>query len=246
MPNVFDSNNLIVFEEVGKTYVHEPMPAIHHISFSIATGGFYCFIGPSGCGKSTILKLIASLEKPSEGILHTPPISDIAMVFQSGALFPWLSAQENVVIALRARFPSLGAIAARREALAFLKLVNLEELANKYPADLSGGQRQRVGLARALSVKPKVLLLDEPFSALDPKTTAELHDDLLRLWKQTGTTIVMVSHLIEEAVALAETIFLIKGGTVAKSYQVDIPYPRRVQELAFIHEVHHISVDFFK
>lgn len=246
MPNAFDSNNLIVFEEVGKTYMHEPAPAIHHVSFSIAAGGFYCFIGPSGCGKSTILKLIASLEKPSEGIVRTPPISDIAMVFQLGALFPWLSAQENVSIALRARFPSLSAVAARRESLTFLKLVNLEESANKYPADLSGGQRQRVGLARALSVKPKVLLLDEPFSALDPKTTAELHDDLLRLWKQTSTTIVMVSHLIEEAVSLAETIFLIKAGMITERYRVDIPYPRREQESAFIHDVHRIRVDFFK
>ncbi len=245
MPNVIDSNNAIVFKGVGKTYLKESVFALHDVSFSVARGSFTCLIGPSGCGKSTILKLIAGLEKPSVGSVQTPPTKNIAMVFQSGALFPWLTALENVAIVLQARDSTMTKAKARQKAEEFLQLVNLAALGEKYPADLSGGQRQRVGIARALAVQPEVLLLDEPFSALDPKTTAELHDDLLRLWKQTGTTIVAVSHLIEEAVVLADSILLIKEGTIAEHYAVTIEYPRRDRETAFIQEVHRIRKDFF-
>lgn len=245
MPNVSDLNNVIAFNKVSKTYPKEVVPAVHDVSFTVTQGTFTCLIGPSGCGKSTILKIIAGLEKPSTGSIHVPPPENIAMVFQSGALFPWLTALDNVAIVLRARDSHLTKTKARQKAQDFLELVNLTALADKYPADLSGGQRQRVGIARALAVKPAILLLDEPFSALDPKTTAELHDDLLRLWKQTGTTIVAVSHLIEEAVVLAESIILVKAGSVAERYTVNIPYPRREQESAFIQEVHRIRRDFF-
>jgi NitT/TauT family transport system ATP-binding protein len=243
MPNASDLNNLIEFAGVGKTYLNEPAQAIHDVTFSVSKGSFTCFIGPSGCGKSTVLKLIAGLEKPSTGKITVPQSDDIGMVFQSGALFPWLSARDNISLILGARGASK--TKARQQADEFLKLVNLESFAEKYPADLSGGQRQRVGIARALAVQPQVLLLDEPFSALDPKTTAELHEDLLRLWKHTGTTVVMVSHLIEEAVSLAQHIILMKTGTIAERYSINIPYPRREQETDFIHQVHAIRRAFF-
>ncbi len=245
MLNASDSNNLIVFNGIGKTYPHEHTSALHDISFSVEKGTLTCFIGPSGSGKSTVLKLIAGLEKPTIGSIQAPPPKNISMVFQSGALFPWLTAVDNVALVLQVRDARLSKTIARKKAQEFLALVRLQEYAEKYPADLSGGQRQRVGIARALAVTPDVLLLDEPFSALDPKTTAELHDDLLRLWKQTGTTILAVSHLIEEAVALASSIILIKEGTIAQRYTLHIPYPRREQETAFIQEVHHIRRDFF-
>ncbi len=245
MLNATDLNNSISFSGVGKTYSKESAPALRDINFSVAKGQFICLIGPSGGGKSTVLKLIAGLEKPTSGSLQTPPRANIGMVFQSGALFPWLSAVDNVVLVLQVHNPRLAKIHARREALEFLDMVNLGAFADKMPAELSGGQRQRVGIARALAVRPHVLLLDEPFSALDPKTTYELHRDLLRLWKATGITVVMVSHLIEEAVSLAETVLLIKNGTVAERYVVEIPYPRRDQEAAYIHEVQNIRKAFF-
>jgi len=122
----------------------------------------------------------------------------------------------------------------------------MHEFENKYPGDLSGGQRQRVGIARALAIDPHVLLLDEPFSALDAKTTAELHDDIISVWHSTKKTIVLVSHLIEEAVSLASRVILMKDGTIANEFKIDLPYPRREQGAEFMSRVQHIRKEFFK
>ncbi len=233
--------NSIEFKGVGKIYPQEVRPALRNVSFSVAEGEFLCIVGPSGCGKTTVLKLIAGLEAPTTGEIIKP--ERVAMSFQLGALFPWLTVFENVALGLRERNIREEAIAhaVERE----LRAVGMLALHDKYPAELSGGQRQRVGIARALAVDPAVLLLDEPFSALDPKTTAELHEDVLKIWRETKKTIVMVSHLIEEAVSLADRVLLMRNGTIDSEYRVTLPYPRRESE-GFHRDVMKIRKEFFK
>ncbi|HUO50013.1 MAG TPA: ABC transporter ATP-binding protein [Candidatus Paceibacterota bacterium] len=233
--------NVVEFQNVAKTYPDEKHPAVRDVTLSIAQGEFVCLIGPSGGGKTTLLKMIAGLEEPTSGSLVKP--ATVAMAFQSSALFPWLTVYENAALGLRQKKIPESEIArvVERE----LRAMNMHSFAQKYPGDLSGGQRQRVGIARALAVDPDVLLLDEPFSALDPKTTAELHDDLIAIWRQTKKTIVMVSHLIEEAVSLADRVVLVRGGTIDTVFPVDLPYPRRESE-NFHHDVMRIRREFFK
>jgi NitT/TauT family transport system ATP-binding protein len=242
MPNdIALNNNSIEFDSVSKIYPDGTRPAVHDIRFSVNDGEFVCLIGASGCGKSTILKMIAGIESPTSGILKKP--QEVAMTFQSGALFPWLSVFDNVAMGLRAMNVLESAV--HTEVKKYIELTKLTGFEKIYPAQLSGGQRQRVGIARALAVNPKVLLLDEPFSALDAKTTAELHDDLIDIWRTTQKTIVMVSHLIEEAVSLADRVILMKEGTIAKIYPISFSYPRREQAMDFTHKVLEIRKDFF-
>ena len=165
------------------------------------------------------------------------------MAFQSGALFPWLTVFENAALGLRQMGASESEVS--RVVEKNLRAMNMHAFESKYPADLSGGQRQRVGIARALAVDPEVLLLDEPFSALDPKTTAELHDDIIAIWRETKKTVVMVSHLIEEAVSLADRVILMRDGTVDSVFPVDLPYPRRESE-NFHRDVMRIRREFFR
>lgn len=235
--------DIIKCRDVSKRYADEGgRLAVRDLSLSVGEGEFVCLIGPSGCGKSTILKLIAGLEEASGGAVIRP--DTVAMAFQAGALLPWLTAFENAALGLRARgLPERDIV---RIVHAQLEAVGIPHLRGAYPAELSGGERQRVGIARALAVDPAVLLLDEPFSALDPKTTAELHEDLLRIWRQTKKTIVMVSHLIEEAVGLAERVILMHEGAIAAEYRIDLPHPRHEQGEAFMREVVKIRREFFR
>lgn len=241
---------VISLQGVDKTYlstdpkINHPPAALKDISLSIRREEFLAIIGPSGCGKSTLLKIIAGLEKESTGIVVAPP--NISMVFQNGALLPWLTAEGNVALGLRAkkiRRPSEKEI--EKTVKEFLTMVGLTDFAKKYPRELSGGQKQRVGLARALAVKPAVLLLDEPFSALDPKTTEELHSDVLKIWKEQKLTIILVSHLIEEAVSLADRVTLMKTGKIEEIFPVPLPYPRRENGLPFHELVQKIRIKFF-
>lgn len=233
---------MIRFEGVSKIFEPEKEVALRDVSFSVATGEFICVIGPSGGGKSTVLKLIAGLEQPSSGRITKP--EGVSMVFQAGALLPWLTVFENVTLGLTAKKYSKRK--AESESLKYIQMMGLAGMESKYPRDLSGGQRQRVGIARALAVDPAVLLLDEPFSALDPKTTEELHADLIAIWKETKKTVVMVSHLIEEAVSLADRILLVKNYTVEKTFSIALSRPRRENEATFAHEVREIRKEFFR
>lgn len=234
-------SKLIELKEVQKTYPGVTRPSLTGIDLLGLDGEFIVLVGPSGCGKSTLIKLIAGLEQPSAGELQRP--DNVSMVFQSGALFPWLTVAQNVEAVLQVR--GLSAAQIKRRVRLNLEMVELAEFAAKYPRELSGGQRQRVGLARALAVEPEVLVLDEPFAALDIKTTDTLHGDLLRIWQETHQTIVMVSHSIEEAVTLADRVILMNAGRIVRTYHLaDLPRPRRDQAENFIHQVQAIRRDF--
>lgn len=242
MRNGTNSNEIVAFEGVSKTFPPRGEVALRDVSFSVARMEFVCIVGPSGCGKSTVLKIIAGLEKESTGVVRKP--ENVSMVFQSGALLPWLNVYENVAFGLYAEDVSEEKM--RAESLKYIEMMGLGEFMGKYPRELSGGQRQRVGIARALVVGPDVLLLDEPFSALDPKITYELHNDLVKMWQETKKTVIMVSHLIEEAISLAERIILMKNFTIEKTFPIDLPRPRHEQAEAFAKEVLEIRKEFFK
>lgn len=224
-----------------KDYSGQTEPALKNVNLSVQPGRFVIIVGPSGCGKSTLINIICNLEEASSGDVDRP--ESVAMVFQSGALLPWFSAWQNVALVLEAKGLHQGAI--DRATNDHLNLVGLGEFKHKYPRELSGGQRQRVGLARALAVDPELLVLDEPFSALDIQTTEYLHQDLLKIWQATGKTILMVSHSIEEAVTLADEVVLMKRGGVEKVFDLSaIPRPRREQATDFIREVQKIRQAF--
>jgi NitT/TauT family transport system ATP-binding protein len=213
---------IIDFKNVSRFYKAAKVTAISDVSFDVSEGEFFCLVGPSGCGKSTILRLIGGIETQSSGTIEKP--NEVSMVFQSGALLPWMSVEENVSFVNKPK--KISKMKIEEQTTKYLKMVDLEAFRFRYPRELSGGQRQRVGIARALAVEPKVLLLDEPFSALDPVTTDELHECLLKVWQETGKTIVMVSHSIEEAVLLSDRIAVMKQEGIKEIIEVNLKRPR--------------------
>lgn len=222
MQKGFDLTDPIILKNVTKIYKGSRTPAVSDVNFEVTSGQFFCLVGPSGCGKSTILKLIAGIEKPTEGTVSIH--GKVGMVFQSAGLFPWLTVRQNVEFGVRMEHVGNHLLLHNTEK--YIRMVNLEEYQDRYPRELSGGQRQRVGLARALAIEPEILLLDEPFSALDTITTEELHKYLLTIWKQTHKTIVMVSHLLEEAYLLSDKIGVVKSGHLMKIFPVEDKRPR--------------------
>ncbi len=223
----------IVFRRVYKTYETPPVYVVRDLSFSVQPGEFFCLVGSSGCGKSTVIKMIAGIEKPTKGTVVRPP--HVGMVFQSYALLPWLTVEENVAFA--PRMQRLDAKRVTQRARHYIQMVHLEAFAKKYPRELSGGQRQRVGIARALAVNSEVLLMDEPFSALDPVNTDELHAEILEIWAATKKTIVLVSHHFEEAVLLADRIGVMMHGKLEQIISVALPRPRLEDSPQFALEV---------
>lgn len=222
--------NVISFDSVSKRYPQGVTNALKNITLEILREEFFCLVGPSGCGKSTLLKLIAGIENPSSGEIDKP--TQVSMVFQSGALLPWLTVEENVGFGLKMK--GISSRVTAEVSAKYLDLVHLSDFAKKYPRELSGGQRQRVGIARALAMEPEVLLLDEPFSALDPFTTEELHRDLLNIWKTTKATVVMVSHLLEEALILADRVGVMGQGEIKDIIEVNLPRPRNAHSEEFL------------
>ena len=220
----------ISFKQVGKVYNLAKTSALAGVNFDVTEGEFFCLVGPSGCGKSTILKLIGKIETATTGEIVAP--QEVSMVFQSGALLPWMTVEEN--ISFVAKIKGFSNLKAQELTTKYLQMVELESFRFRYPRELSGGQRQRVGIARALAVEPKVLLLDEPFSALDPVTTDELHNYLLKIWQETGKTIVMVSHALEEAVLLSDRIAVMEQGKIKEIVSVDLKRPRNDESKEFL------------
>jgi nitrate/nitrite transport system ATP-binding protein len=217
-------------------------PALRDIQLNIAQGEFVALIGHSGCGKSTLLNLIAGLTTPTNGVLLCAnreiagPGPDRAVVFQNHSLLPWLTCFDNVYLGIERVFGKRESKAELRTRTdAALALVGLTHAAQKRPGEISGGMKQRVGIARALAMEPKVLLMDEPFGALDALTRAKLQDELLEIVSKTQATVVMVTHDVDEAVLLSDKIVMMTNGpaaTIGEILAVDLPRPRSRIELA--------------
>lgn len=205
---------LISFQDVGLSLGGAEI--YRGLDFTVAPGEFVCLLGPSGCGKSTALRLIGSLLSGHSGTVQVdgklPEAArqDIAYVFQSPRLLPWKDALDNAAFGLEMRAPSMGVAERRERAAAQLKRVGLGEDMHKSPAMLSGGERQRVAIARALALEPRIILMDEPFSALDPNTRRRLRQQIIDLWDGSGRTIVFVTHDIDEALELADRIVVLE------------------------------------
>ncbi|HZX17440.1 MAG TPA: ABC transporter ATP-binding protein [Pseudomonas sp.] len=216
------------------------------INLRIDQGEFISIIGHSGCGKSTVLNIIAGLLEPSLGVVILDgkevngPGPDRGMVFQNHSLLPWLTVFENVAVGVNKVFKRSMSKAERREWVEHnLKLVNMGHALHKYPQEISGGMKQRVGIARALAMKPKVLLLDEPFGALDALTRAHLQDEVMRIQADLGNTMMMITHDVDEAVLLSDRIVMMTNGpsaTIGEILSVDLPRPRDRIALADDHE----------
>jgi len=202
--------------------------ALQDISLTVGKGEFVCLLGASGCGKSTLLNLVAGLDEPTRGTVARA--GEPSFMFQDAALFPWLNVERNVELPLRLRHVPA---AERRERVAeLLALVQLTAFARRQPHELSGGMRQRAALARALAHDAEILLMDEPFGALDAMTRDILHDELERIWQVTGRSIMFVTHNVREAARLGDRIVLLtsRPGTVAEEFVVDLPRPRRIED----------------
>ncbi len=211
-------------------------PALQNIDLEIEQGEFVCIVGPSGCGKSTLLHLIAGLDKPTtgqvevDGSLVTGPGTDRILLFQELGLFPWLTVRENVEFGLK--MAGVSKLERRDRARVFLRMVHLSHFEEHYIHQLSGGMRQRVALARSLALRPKILLMDEPFAALDAQTRDMLHDELERIWKETAPTIVFVTHNVREAVRLGDRVLLMsfRPGRIKSQFQINLQRPRHVED----------------
>ena len=215
------------------------LEALATVDLSIPTGEFVCMIGASGCGKSTLLRIIAGFEEPTTGNVAmygkaiTGPGSDRGMVFQDYALFPWMTVRENISFGPRQRQLPREEIA--RTANEFVRMVGLERFAERYPNQLSGGMKQRVAIARVLANDASILLMDEPFGALDALTREQLQNELLQIWKRTGVTTIFVTHSVEEAVLLADRVLVMSAGPgrIDSDFRIDLPRPRDVSSPEF-------------
>lgn len=196
--------------------------------FTIEEGEFVCIVGHSGCGKSTILNALAGLDEASSGVIIVDgqaisgPSLDRAVIFQGHALMPWMSALENIRLAVSSRFPDWSKEAVREHCGKYLQMVHLDGADDKKPAQLSGGMKQRVGIARALAIEPQILLMDEPFSALDALTRGSLQDELIGICKKTKQTTFMITHDVDEALLLADKILLMTNGPNARVAEIVI------------------------
>ncbi len=216
--------------------------AIRDVTFDVAPGEFCTVVGPTGCGKSTTLGLIAGLTRTSSGSVEVDghPVhsigDNVGYVFQNDAVFPWKSVLDNVCAGPRYRGTPRGE--ARRRAREWLGRVGLSGFEDRYPHQLSGGMRKRVALAQTLINEPRILLMDEPFSALDVQTRTLMENELLGLWSAQRSSVVFVTHDLEEAIALADRVFVLTAGpgTVKSSYVIDLPRPRNVAEIRFLPE----------
>ncbi len=227
----------IAIRQLSKSYDlgHDQVKALETFDLSIHDGEFVCFLGPSGCGKTTLLRMLAGLETPSQGEIvvrrQTQDRPLTSMIFQETSIFPWMRVRDNVAFGLRIRgVPRLEQQTAVQH---FLDLCGLGQFADAYPHQLSGGMKQRVSVARAFANDPEILLMDEPFAALDEQTKITLQQELLRLWNETRKTVVFITHSIDEALVLADRVIVMSGrpGRPIADIAVTFPRPRLVHEL---------------
>ncbi len=224
----------IRISEVNKVFNSDrkEVVALRNINLEIPDGEFVCLLGPSGCGKSTLLNAVAGFSLPSSGTITTDdrlvtgPGPDRGMVFQEYALFPWMTVEQNIAFGLEIK--GIAAAEIRRRVSALLEKLGLADFRSRFPKDLSGGMRQRVAIARVLALDSPIMLMDEPFGALDALTRRTLQDELLRIWAELKKTIIFVTHSIEEAIYMADRIVVMtyRPGTVKRDMRVMLPRPR--------------------
>ncbi|WP_062050633.1 ABC transporter ATP-binding protein [Bacillus sp. JCM 19034] len=232
----------VKIKNVGKTFENKEEKTSYtvfdNIDLEVHSGEFVSLLGPSGCGKSTLLNIVAGLDKASNGVVYVGdhevkgPGADRGVVFQEAALMPWMSVLDNVMFAIKKQY---GKAEAKERAIEYLKLVHLSKFINSYPHELSGGMKQRVSIARALAMDPEVLLMDEPFGALDEQTRSMLHKEVQYIWQQTKKTILFVTHNIRESILLSDRIVLMgtRPGGIIETYDVPFPRPRKTGDEAF-------------
>lgn len=234
-PQLINRDPFLVIEDVSKVY---PAPTgsstvLEGVNLTVHEGEFICLIGHSGCGKSTLLNMVAGFNKPTTGEVRlqtkriTQPGPDRMVVFQNYSLLPWMSAFDNIYLGIDSVWPEKS----KSEKVAIveehLAMVGLSDAANKKPKELSGGMKQRVCIARALALRPQVLILDEPFGALDPITREELQEELLKIWSENQVTVLMITHDIDEALLLSDRLVMMTNGPAAQIGDVlNIPFPR--------------------
>ena len=248
----------LVIEDVSKIYPTPdgPYPVLEGVNLTVYEGEFICLIGHSGCGKTTLLNMVAGFSRPTYGEVRlktqriTQPGPDRMMVFQNYALVPWMSAFDNIYLAVDAVYPDKPNSWKKQTVRELLEIVGLTEAADKKPSQLSGGMKQRVAIARALAIRPEILILDEPFGALDAITKEELQEELLKIWRQYGVTVLMITHDIDEALFLADRLVMMTNGPSAHIGEVmDIPFnrPRRraqIMEDPQYYELRNYALDF--
>jgi ABC-type nitrate/sulfonate/bicarbonate transport system ATPase subunit len=234
-PNQVRGRGLISIQDVDKIFVSERGHRVHALSktwIEVAEKDFICIVGPSGCGKSTLLRIIAGLEQATsgqvlyKGQVQNQPHPEIGMVFQQYSLLPWRTVEQNIVLGLE--FERGSAQKKKEAAERYLELINMKQFRHAYPYELSGGMQQRVAIARALANDPQVLLMDEPFGALDAHTRILMQRELLRIWEKNMKTVLFVTHSVDEAIYLADRILVMSArpGQVKEIIDVDMPRPR--------------------
>ncbi len=218
--------SFLKIEGLSKRYGPDLAPVFEHVNFTVERGEFVCIVGHSGCGKTTILNVLAGLESASSGYAYmdgreiTGPSLDRGVVFQSHALMPWLTVRRNVAFAVKSRWPAWSRAEINGHVERFVDMVGLSHALDKKPSELSGGMKQRVGIARAFAIQPKMLLLDEPFGALDALTRGTIQDELLSIVQATHQTVFMITHDVDEAILLADKVLLMSNGPNARVAEI--------------------------
>jgi NitT/TauT family transport system ATP-binding protein len=241
----------IRFEAVSKQFTtgKSTISVLENIELDIASGQFLCLFGPSGCGKTTLLNILAGLESPTHGkvTIDGIPLAESGkqaiLMFQESTLFPWFSVEENVAFGLAARrVPKAAQVATVKE---YLELVGLYTFRKSKVHELSGGMKQRVALARALCLHPDILLMDEPFAALDALTRDSLHEELQRIWLKTGATIVFVTHNVREALILGDKVAVMapRPGRISRVFSIDLPRPRHFEDPGIVEHAREVLAE---
>jgi nitrate/nitrite transport system ATP-binding protein len=246
-----DAASFLEFDGVAKIYptAKGSYTVLEDVNFSVSEGEFVCVIGHSGCGKSTLLSMVSGLSKPSLGEIRlknqpiTKPGPDRMVIFQNYSLLPWKTAYENVYLAVEQVYKHKSAQEKKKITLEHLELVGLTEAIHKKPAQLSGGMKQRVAIARALATRPEVLIMDEPFGALDPITREEMQEELVKIWQDHRCTVLMITHDIDEALLLSDRLVMMTNGPAANIGEIlDIPFPRPRDRLKMIENPQYIEL----